>query len=90
VRNEFRQRNRLTQALVWICLDHPVLSRLIENLLKQFADRLTRLGNGRMTQFCYSAIFNLRYYQGVADELGGYRRLFSKQVAQDHTPMSLH
>ncbi|MEI6181267.1 MAG: exopolysaccharide biosynthesis glycosyltransferase EpsD [Chloroflexales bacterium] len=90
MRNEFRQRNRLTQALVWICLDHPALSRRVEDLLKQVADRLTRLGSERMTQFCYSAIFNLRYYQGVADELGGYRHLFSKQVAQDHKPMSLH
>jgi hypothetical protein len=30
---------------------------------------------GRISQAAYSAIFNLRYYQGVADELGG-RKIF--------------
>ena len=77
MQEEFKLRNRLTQALIWVCMDRPRLSQRIEMLIKALAE-FNGLGKGRLARVCYSAIFNLRYYQGAADELGERRRLFKQ------------
>ncbi len=74
MQKEFALRNRLTQVLIWVCLDRPRLSQRGELLIKALAD-FNGLGKGRLARICYSAIFNLRYYQGAADERGERRRL---------------
>lgn len=75
-RAEFGQRNLLTQALVRLCLDRPRLTQKLEGLLKATADLVQ--SRERLTRACYSAIFNMRYYQGMADELGGRGRFFGR------------
>ncbi|NTU77946.1 MAG: glycosyltransferase [Chloroflexales bacterium] len=84
-REEFRERNLLTQLLVRICVDHPALSRGMEGLIKELADRFPGPLRTRIARACYSAIFNLRYYQGMADELGGRKHFFTDQEVQDLT-----
>jgi len=79
MQEEFEMRNRLTQILVWACLDRPRLSQWAEGLIKALSNQFGGLGKGRLARVCYSAIFNLRYYQGVADEMGNRRRIFAKQ-----------
>lgn len=77
VREDFSTRNALTRSLVHACLDRPALSGGAEALLKLAADGCYGLGAARLTRVAYSAIFNLRYYQGVADELGGRGQFFA-------------
>ena len=77
---EFHERNPLVRGLVRLCLDRPGLSDWISAAL----DRAGRASHawkiGEATRAAYSGIFNLRYYQGVADSLGG-RECFFDGVA---------
>ncbi len=64
------------RLLVLLSLDRYALSRLLLLMLQVVALGLYRLGWSTLARFALSAIFNLRYYQGVADELGGRERFF--------------
>jgi glycosyltransferase involved in cell wall biosynthesis len=77
VHEGYRQRNPLTHLSVSLCLDRPCLSDVVQFGAKWIADMSYKAGKfgGQISQAAYSAIFNLRYYQGVADELGG-RKIF--------------
>lgn len=75
--SEFQQRNLLISSLVRLCLDRSKLSELVLQILKRTAAVNSRLGLRTLSRFALSAIFNLRYYQGVADELGGRNRFFA-------------
>jgi len=77
IRTEFRYRNRLTRILVWLCVGRSIISQIVQNLLRNIANRSSQIGLMRICQVSYSAIFNLRYYQGMADELGGRTNLFN-------------
>lgn len=68
---EFHSRHPWIQMLAQLCLDRPRLSQWMAYLLKQTAER----GQARLAHAACSALFNLRYYQGMADQLGG-RELF--------------
>jgi GT2 family glycosyltransferase len=83
---EFRQRNRLTRTLVYLCLDRPGLSEPTQRLTKFVSDLSYKLGGKAIAQAGYSAIFNLRYYQGVADELGGRASFFQPQAQTTRKP----
>jgi GT2 family glycosyltransferase len=76
VHEGFKSRNALIRSLVWLCLDRPHISAALQAIAKPLADRSYRLGGRKLAQAAYSAIFNLRYYQGVADELGGRQNFF--------------
>jgi GT2 family glycosyltransferase len=78
MREEFGQRNRFIRSLVRSCLDRPALSRAVMDALKLLADNGHRLGRAGLARAAYSALFNLRYYQGAADELGGRAQLFAE------------
>jgi len=81
VLNEFHDRNMLVRLLVRICLDRDRLSRSTVAWLKGISYFADHLGFERLVQTTHSGIFNLRYYQGVAHEMGGRQRFFA-QVAQ--------
>jgi hypothetical protein len=49
------------------------------------AETFTRLRLRRLAHFGYSTIFNLHYWRGVADELGG-RRAFVRKVVRRAKP----
>lgn len=68
---EFRGRHPLIRALARGCLDHKNLSALAIEALK-WAAQINPLA-----RIAYSGIFNLRHYQGVADELGGRAKFFA-------------
>ena len=73
ITEEFSLRNRFTRLIVTICLDRTYLSKIILTTAKWIADISYKTGirGKKISQVAYSAIFNLRYYQGIADELGG-------------------
>ena len=76
VLRESKERHPFVRGLVWLCLDRPFFSKTSIVGLKMVGKLSRSLG-----LFAYSGIFNLRYYQGIADELGG-RSAFYKAVAE--------
>jgi glycosyltransferase involved in cell wall biosynthesis len=78
VHRGYRERNPLTHLVVGLCLDRPRLSSIALSIAQGIADTSYKAGKlgERISQAAYSAIFNLRYYQGVADELGGRKVFF--------------
>ncbi|MEM7118010.1 MAG: glycosyltransferase family 2 protein [Chloroflexota bacterium] len=77
---EFHGRNPLVKGLTKLCLDRQALSKTAVFLLKQASHVGNRFNQERLAAMAYSGIFNLRYYQGNSDELGG-RHLFFAGVA---------
>jgi GT2 family glycosyltransferase len=75
---EFKDRNIMIRYLVRLCLDRPRTSEAVLAITKPIASLSYRAGGGgrRIAQAAYSAIFNLRYYQGLSDELGGRKSFF--------------
>lgn len=73
---EYRTRNFFIRTLCKLCLDHKVLTNLTIDLLKWVAAISHKLNLKLVTRVAYSGIFNLRFYQGVADELGGREKFF--------------
>lgn len=71
VLNEFHGRNPLVRAITRLCLGRKALSEATVSLLSRLALLGDRLNIEPLPRFAYSGIFNLRHYQGIADELGG-------------------
>lgn len=82
---EFYQRNLLIQTLTRLCIDRPTLSKMMMGLLQKVAQTAQKRGKTGVSHKAYSGIFNLRYYQGVADQLGG-RSVFFKQIINRRHP----
>jgi len=77
ISEEFKERNFLTQSLIRLCLDRPRLNNLIPYILTNIANIGQKLRLPRVNLAAYSAIFNMRYYQGVSDQLGGRDHFFT-------------
>ena len=77
VRKEFRRRHPLIRMLVHLCLGRRLLSRWMLHTLKFLSEFGQRLGRERLPHFVFSGMFNMRYYQGMADELGGREKFAS-------------
>lgn len=71
VYKEFYTRHQFLQQLVRTLLDKPTASKWVVGSLNQSAKLGTLFKLSRVARLAYSCIFNLSYYQGVADELGG-------------------
>lgn len=78
---EFHDRNALIRALVRQCLDRSARSTATVAALRWLAAGGARCGLHTLARHAYSGIFNLRYYQGIADELGG-RDAFLRAIAR--------
>ncbi len=68
---EFRGRHPFIRTLTQVCLDHKNLSAFAIESLKRAAQVSV------LSRMAYSGIFNMRHYQGVADELGGRDKFFA-------------
>jgi GT2 family glycosyltransferase len=68
---ELKLRHPLTRLLVWSCAGRPVFARGATQVLGGLARGADRLHGGRVALIALSAIFNLLYWQGVTEELGG-------------------
>lgn len=83
LQNEFRGRHLLVRGLAHACADQPLLCAGAVACLKQGAAVTERFGLDRATQYAYSAIFNLRYYQGIAHEAGGWSNFLQRRIGGD-------
>ncbi len=72
---EFYERHLLIRGLVSICLGRPLLYKAALWSLKNAIFFGEKLQNNKLSLSACSAIFNLRYYQGVSDQMGG-RKIF--------------
>jgi GT2 family glycosyltransferase len=77
---EFHGRKALIRWMTWLCLDHPMLSNFAIRLMHAVADAGARLHSKALPRAAYSGIFNLRHFQGMADEMGS-RAVFFRAVA---------
>jgi GT2 family glycosyltransferase len=72
IAREFQDRNVLVRGLTRTCLPRHRLDAMASATLARSARACGRLGAGRPL---FSAVYNLAYYRGMADELGGADRL---------------
>jgi glycosyltransferase involved in cell wall biosynthesis len=77
--NEFvHYRKPLIRGLVKVCLDRSLAAKPAIEFMRFTAAAGNRLHVESLTRASYSGIFNLRYYQGTSDELGGRRAFFAR------------
>jgi GT2 family glycosyltransferase len=69
--HEFHRRHVLTRWLARSCVGHGALVRLAVVGLRGTAAAAERLAARGVARLALSGIFNLLYWQGVSDELGG-------------------
>jgi len=74
---EFHGRHPFIRFLSRLCLDRPRASGAAIGGLRRLALLGHRFAVSELPRMAYSGIFNLRHYQGIADELGGRNHFFT-------------
>jgi GT2 family glycosyltransferase len=82
VRDEFPQRNPLIRAVVRMAAGRQRLGPALQAALNTNARAAARLRLARPAGALLSAAYNLAYYRGVADELGGPEPFRRAMLAQ--------
>jgi GT2 family glycosyltransferase len=78
VAREFYTRHPLVRWLVRVCLGRKLLAELTKMALRSMIGLGEQANLTWISELACSAIFNLSYYQGFAEELGGRRRFLSE------------
>jgi GT2 family glycosyltransferase len=81
---EFFTRNLLVQWLIRVCLGRPGLSEVAFRLMKGIIVSGRDRKPGRIDSMVCSGLYNLRYYQGISDQIGG-RKVFFKSIRDART-----
>lgn len=74
---EFHHRHRLLQTITRLSLRSPWIGRAMTASASLAARIASRTGPERLTNLTLSALYNLEYYRGMADELGDPSRLLA-------------
>lgn len=74
---EFTQRPVYIQLLVSLSLDRKSLMNILTRLGRSLIFRTERMMPGDLSRLGCSMLFNLYYYQGIADKLGGREHFFA-------------
>jgi GT2 family glycosyltransferase len=74
--HEFHTRHVLTRVLARACVGRPALVRGAVLTLRAVTNLAERAGQASVSRLALSGIFNLLYWQGVCDELGGPQPLW--------------
>jgi len=72
-RKHYAERNRLTRMMARLCIGHALLERSVLGSGRA----AVRIGGRKVALTACSLLFNLRYLQGMCEELGGRQRLWS-------------
>lgn len=80
---EFHGRHPLVRTLAKLCLDRPLLSKAALSIMRTAATAGARFNINILPRLAFSGIFNLRHYQGVADQLGGRKHFFAGVAQQE-------
>jgi GT2 family glycosyltransferase len=79
---EFHERHRLVRMVTTWCVPHPRLAKASSAVLSLTARAASHLphrwGLDRVSGAALSAVYNLAYYRGMADELGSGRQLIER------------
>ena len=75
---EFKKRHPFIRGLTYLCLDNKFFQRSVVTLCKAAGNVLYRLGQKKLSRGALSVIFNLRHYQGMADQLGGRDQFYTE------------
>lgn len=81
IRREFQDRNAMVRLLVRLCRKRPWLASLMTQVLKVAADAAAIVRSGRVESAAYSALFGLRYYTALCNELEDPEFLFRDVTA---------
>jgi GT2 family glycosyltransferase len=73
---EYQYRHPLIQMLTRLCLDRPGITAVVTTALAHAIRGGHRLKMKSLPKLACGALFNLRFYQGVADELEGRKAFF--------------
>ena len=73
---EFERRHALSQRLTRLCVGRPWRKAVLLGLFVA-ATVVDKVGLERAASFALSAIFNVEYWQGASDELGGPSRVWA-------------
>jgi glycosyltransferase involved in cell wall biosynthesis len=76
--NEFQKRNFMIRLVVQACLGRPRATQFLIAMMKAAIGVGETLHAERLALWACSAIFNLRYYTGVADQLGGTKTFYQE------------
>jgi GT2 family glycosyltransferase len=87
IRAEYHTRHAFVRGLTRLCLDREVLQRRCIGVLKAVALSASESDQQWLARYCFSGIYNLRYYQGIADALGG-RVFFFSYLQENGVPGS--
>jgi GT2 family glycosyltransferase len=83
VYREFHDRHFLVRMLVQICLDRRAISSRSQIALREFGLLCSKLNLSELSHLACGGIFNMQYYQGVADALGGREAFFAGMKAAE-------
>jgi glycosyltransferase involved in cell wall biosynthesis len=87
IRHEFhRERPRVVQLLARLLVGRRAALSAWLRVAEGAAFILACMSIKRISQPLYSAIFNLTYWQGVSDALGGGRKVFLEVVSSERRP----
>lgn len=84
-RAEFEQRNPLTRFYTRLGLRHPSIERT-SSLAAPLSEAAERIGLGSAGQALLSAVYNLAYYRGLSQELGGAAEFLAVEPASRPGP----
>jgi hypothetical protein len=83
--HEFQTRHPLNRILARVCVGRDTLSRAAILTLRSVATAADTLRMRGMSALALSGIFNLMYWQGAADELGGVDAVWRRIAASRET-----
>jgi GT2 family glycosyltransferase len=78
ISREFHGRHRLVRGVTRICLPRPRVASATATALSALARATSRVGAHRVAQPAFSALYNLEYYRGMAEQLGDPARLLAR------------
>ncbi|MGB3736751.1 MAG: glycosyltransferase [Ilumatobacter sp.] len=73
LRHFFSERQLAIRLLAWLLAGRPAAARVVNRSAEGAGLAAARLGIGSLSRQLLSVSYNVRYYGGVADELGGRR-----------------
>jgi GT2 family glycosyltransferase len=90
-RQEFEGRHRLVRWATRTCIDRPWLEAPFETVLRGVAAASERLHAQRLAESALSGLYNVAYYCGMAEELGGSSAPapWARQAVADGTSRSV-
>jgi GT2 family glycosyltransferase len=77
IAEEFHGRNPLVRGVARMCLPRPRLGGVVSNAMSTTARATGWAHVDPLARPLFSAVYNLAYYRGMADELGGAGPLFA-------------